>query len=539
MRRTFKHFIAPVTLLFVTQISVACADDSRVTVEPSNHVPAQSSSDVAAFEPTEDIASIYGPTGEDETLWSIAKAYRPSKTVSVAQTVLATYKLNQKAFEDHNIHGLIPGSVLRLPTLELIEKESTQDAVEIIQRDKLRPVPSQVDESIQPPKPATLADYPSTQPSPDLSNSDNAKTLNEHLNGKQQVISDEQSESVAPVDAQATTESQQGTESQSITNSQQTLDIQTDEEQVELTQVEAMNDRLTSELDKIQQQLNELKTSLKADEQNRLQINEAEAQSTSIDTPQAFVRIANQHPWLWFIILLPLILILFIIRLLFSHRPKRSEELERLVAPQETIEPARLVVDTASTQPQASSETETFEFSDDELPEYGEDEARHDADTEPQAFEADIPTVEDIEDDIANHKLDDALVSDLNSDSIISDDSIVLTEDNPAEAVDSSYIETQPQPKAELGNADQIDSENINEQEEPDLDVGLDEFPDVLGDVNDFDVDINAEMNSNLDLAKVFLEMGDERTAIKLLKTVISKGDEVLKTEANKLLSSI
>ncbi len=127
------------------------------------------------------------------------------------------------------------------------------------------------------------------------------------------------------------------------------------------------------------------------------------------------------------------------------------------------------------------------------------------------------------------------MIFDLNSaEETINEDNASLTDNKPIKAAVASRAEQQP-----TQDLEHIDSENIDQQEEPDLDVGLDDFPDVLGDVNAFDVDINAEMNSNLDLAKVFLEMGDERTAIKLLKTVISKGDEALQAEANKLLSSI
>ena len=76
-------------------------------------------------------------------------------------------------------------------------------------------------------------------------------------------------------------------------------------------------------------------------------------------------------------------------------------------------------------------------------------------------------------------------------------------------------------------------------EKSPDLDVGLDEFPDVLSDVKVFDVDIDAEMNGNLDLAKVFIEMGDNPSANKLLRDVLEKGDSQLQMEAQRLLRSM
>ena len=75
--------------------------------------------------------------------------------------------------------------------------------------------------------------------------------------------------------------------------------------------------------------------------------------------------------------------------------------------------------------------------------------------------------------------------------------------------------------------------------DEPDLDVGLDEFSDVLGNVTMFDVDEDSEMNSKLDLAKAFIEMDDFPTAKKLLKAVMKSEDAALKAEAEKLFSRI
>lgn len=56
----------------------------------------------------------YGPTNKNETLWSIASQLRPSRNVSVQQTLLAIYRINPQAFDNQNIHELIPGSRLRV-----------------------------------------------------------------------------------------------------------------------------------------------------------------------------------------------------------------------------------------------------------------------------------------------------------------------------------------------------------------------------------------------------------------------------------------
>ncbi len=68
------------------------------------------------------------------------------------------------------------------------------------------------------------------------------------------------------------------------------------------------------------------------------------------------------------------------------------------------------------------------------------------------------------------------------------------------------------------------------------LDVGLDEFPDVLTNIAHTDVDDHAELASKLDLAKAYLEMNDKEGAIELLEEVTAKADGAVKAEAEKLL---
>lgn len=67
-----------------------------------------------------------------ETLWSIASKLRPDSSVSVQQTLLAIYRLNPQAFENQNIHSLLPASNLRVPSLEQTRASSTQQAINIM-----------------------------------------------------------------------------------------------------------------------------------------------------------------------------------------------------------------------------------------------------------------------------------------------------------------------------------------------------------------------------------------------------------------------
>ncbi|HIF9382761.1 TPA: FimV/HubP family polar landmark protein [Photobacterium damselae] len=80
----------------------------------------------------------YGPTSAKETLWSIASRHRPNNSVSVYQVIGAIKHINPQAFENNNIHGLIPGSYLVMPTLAQVKREDTQLVRRVLEQDKLR-----------------------------------------------------------------------------------------------------------------------------------------------------------------------------------------------------------------------------------------------------------------------------------------------------------------------------------------------------------------------------------------------------------------
>jgi len=107
--------------------------------------------------------------------------------------------------------------------------------------------------------------------------------------------------------------------------------------------------------------------------------------------------------------------------------------------------------------------------------------------------------------------------------------SVLLDEEEP---LASPYISIDELMKEEeLTNPVDLDAEPLN------LDVGLDEFPDVLADIGSYDVDSHGEYSSKLDLAKAYLEMNDAEGAIGLLEEVVQKGDPVSQREATKLLT--
>ncbi|MCY9845677.1 FimV/HubP family polar landmark protein, partial [Vibrio caribbeanicus] len=103
----------------------------------------------------------------------------------------------------------------------------------------------------------------------------------------------------------------------------------------------------------------------------------------------------------------------------------------------------------------------------------------------------------------------------------------------------------QPQ-ESEFKTIDELMAEVESEEEqsvdeELKLDVGLNEFPDIIGDIGDVndDIDANSEAAGKLDLAKIYVEMNDSKGAIKLLEEAIVDGSDEIRQEAKKLIDDI
>ncbi len=76
--------------------------------------------------------------------------------------------------------------------------------------------------------------------------------------------------------------------------------------------------------------------------------------------------------------------------------------------------------------------------------------------------------------------------------------------------------------------------------EKANIDVGLNEFPEFTHDVNPIDVDVDENgMAAKLDLAKVYLEIGDEDNAQVILKEIVKLGDHQQQSEAQDLLDGL
>ena len=136
MRRILQRLLFSLVIVAVTQISTVNAESIRLK-GPDGQVqssPRFSNAQMPAFEP----ARFYGPTTEQETLWSIASRLRPASDVTVQQTLYAIFQINPQAFANQNIHELIPRSTIRVPSLSQVRSVSTQEAINVMAAHKAR-----------------------------------------------------------------------------------------------------------------------------------------------------------------------------------------------------------------------------------------------------------------------------------------------------------------------------------------------------------------------------------------------------------------
>ena len=92
-----------------------------------------------------------------------------------------------------------------------------------------------------------------------------------------------------------------------------------------------------------------------------------------------------------------------------------------------------------------------------------------------------------------------------------------------------------------LAQADKQDSNVVNTPDsmQPNLDIGLDEFPDMLPEHDGIDIDDDGGVGAKLDLARAYLEIDDKASAKELLLEVHAAGSSEQIKEAEKLLSRI
>lgn len=96
-------------------------DPAPVTRPPKVRTEQESTVAPVQREINKMIDNIYGPTTTDESLWRVAHKVRPSKAVTINQTMLALTEYNPNAFLRHNVNGLMGGYYLRIPSIKQIQ----------------------------------------------------------------------------------------------------------------------------------------------------------------------------------------------------------------------------------------------------------------------------------------------------------------------------------------------------------------------------------------------------------------------------------
>ena len=72
---------------------------------------------------------VYGPTHQNDTLWSVAELVSTQGNASVEQMMIAIFEANPQAFYKENVHALMAGKMLKIPESEAVIKLSRNQAI--------------------------------------------------------------------------------------------------------------------------------------------------------------------------------------------------------------------------------------------------------------------------------------------------------------------------------------------------------------------------------------------------------------------------
>ncbi|WP_434528107.1 FimV/HubP family polar landmark protein [Vibrio sp. K4] len=335
MRQNYKRLLAALVLMSATQTSSVVQAEGIRLVGPSGEVQASPSyaeeiERALPAPPENDQPSrFFGPTGQNETLWSIASELRPSRNVSVQQTLLAIYRINPQAFDKQNIHELIPGSRLRVPSLEQVQSATTAQAIAIMKAHEARltqpkPTPAQPTKpKVEPPKPVVEAPKPEPKPEPVKPEAPKPEPI-------------KAVEPTTPVPAVST--SPEGEKQVSA------LKDKLQGSQSELESLEEKNHRLRLMLSEVQSEVETLKTSLNDEERIRSEVEKLLAEERQRVAEQQRMQPSTMDKILsngWLVglaALIPGALIALLVVMLLGRRSKAKEE-EAAAQEQQNVDP--------------------------------------------------------------------------------------------------------------------------------------------------------------------------------------------------------
>ncbi len=319
MRQNYKRLLAALVLMSATQTSSVVQAEGIRLVGPSGEVQSSPSYaeeiERALPTPPENTqpSRFFGPTGENQTLWSIASELRPSRNVSVQQTLLAIYRINPQAFDNQNIHELIPGSRLRVPSLEQVRSATTEQAVAIMKAHELR---------LKQPKPEKPAPVKQIEVKP--------KPVAEPTAPKPPVVTPPKPEPVKPVETTANVPPV----STSPHGEKQVSDLKDKLQgsQSELESLEEKNHRLRLMLSQVQSEVETLKSELNDEERIRSEVEKLLAEERQRVAEQQRMQPSTMDKILsngWLVglaALIPGAMLALLVVMLLGRRSKAKEE---------------------------------------------------------------------------------------------------------------------------------------------------------------------------------------------------------------------
>ena len=388
--------------------------------------------------------TVYGPIDSNDTLWRIANRYRQNQNLSVYQVMVAIQELNPDAFENGNLNLLVNGAMLRLPSeryiaridAELAQRRAEQDDNEWAQQVN---APGSSLKNIKPPVPLV-----------------NQADLNETKADLEQQLTNldtEQTRQFEEVQRQLAA---------SIENFEALLDE---------------NRKLFDRIDQVNTDLMNLKTEVEGDvkvqmdeqlalQKELLDLFKQEQQNQQTREQASIINKLNQ-PLVWAVLGTLLMIIIVVVAVMKVLRKGKTEPAE--IAPQVAPAPQEMApapsteMDDLSTA--ITDELDTAELDDDDL--FSDD---------------------DLLDDVLSTELEDALDDDLETFAEISEDDMLVPED------DSSLFE---EGGSELGQDDLdslFDDDLVGDADiGNELDVALDDDLDGI-DISGDETDLLDEM---------------------------------------------
>ncbi|EIO9263147.1 AAA family ATPase [Vibrio alginolyticus] len=335
MRQNYKRLLAALVLMIATQTSSVVQAEGIRLVGPSGEVQSSPSyaEDIERALPAPPAntqpSRFFGPTGENQTLWSIASELRPSRGVTVQQTLLAIYRINPQAFENQNIHELIPGSRLRVPSLEQVQSATTAQAVAIMKAHEAK---------LKQPKPtnrATPAQRVTEQPKPQIKVEPKPAAKPETVAATEPKPTPK---TIPVIPAPPVTTSPQGEKQVSA------LKDKLQGSQSELDSLEEKNHRLRLMLSEVQSEVETLKSELNDEERIRSEVEKLLAEERQRLAEQQRMQPSTMDKILsngWLVglaALIPGALIALLVVMLLGRRSKAKEE-DAAAQEQQNVDP--------------------------------------------------------------------------------------------------------------------------------------------------------------------------------------------------------